>query len=191
MNVQVFDQSGTFIVPDGIEFITVELWGGGGGYGSAIIPGYNSITSSCGGGGGYGKQTFAVTSGTQFTVHVGAGGALNGGNGPFNKSVGGPGGTSSFGNLISATGGQGGASNILGNNPTGIAYGGSSTATINMQGGAGLNNGGNAGGGGGQGGIDYITEPTIPGGGSGEFTAIYSGFNSTGNGARGRVIVHY
>ena len=183
VNVQVFDASGTFTVPTGVEYITIEVWGGGGGYGTCAIPGYGgSTTSSAGGGGGYGKQTFAVNSGTQFQVSVGTGGNYSA------NLVGGAGGTSSFGNLISATGGQGGASSLLGpNNTWSAAYGGSSSATINLKGGTGFSNtGGNAGGAGGLGGANSVVECTIPGGGGGSI-----GYGPTGNGAHGRVIVYY
>ena len=71
--------------------------GGGGGGGT------DGCTGGTGGYGGYGLGIYTVTPGTTYTVTVGAGGA--GGNSvPSNGSAGG---TSSFGALLSATGGGG------------------------------------------------------------------------------------
>lgn len=63
-------QNDTFIVPDGVTTITVELWGGGGSAGT--ITGFN--TGSLGGGGGYVKATLSVTPGETLIVRVGGGG---------------------------------------------------------------------------------------------------------------------
>lgn len=58
----------SFIVPNGVTTITVELWGGGGS-GGAVIYG----TSGAGGGGGYVKATLSVTPGETLLVRVGGG----------------------------------------------------------------------------------------------------------------------
>lgn len=78
----------TFTVPTGITAIRVRLWGAGGG-GSGIS------TGAGGGGGGFAIGEFSVTPGTNHTVTVGAGGQTST-----------SGGASSFGTLISATGGE-------------------------------------------------------------------------------------
>jgi hypothetical protein len=97
-DMEVFDTNGTFIVPEGVAKITVEVWGGGGGGQSASNS--PNFVGSGGGGGGYGKEIFDVTPGDNYEVTVGLGGASDS-----------PGGPSSFGStngtqpLISATGG--------------------------------------------------------------------------------------
>lgn len=94
--MQVFTNSAAFVVPPGVTRIMVEVWGAGGGGGD------NSTWSNQGaggGGGGYGKQVLDVTPGTDYPVIVGLGGESET-----------DGGNSSFGNLISATGGHGGHS---------------------------------------------------------------------------------
>ena len=82
--------SHTFTVPSGISSVRVRCWGaGGGGCGS-------SSSYSGGGGGGFAMKTITgLTSGTDITVTVGAGGAV------FTS-----GGTTSFGTYVSATGGS-------------------------------------------------------------------------------------
>ena len=85
-NMQVFNASGTFIIPAGVNKIMVEVWGGGGGGGAG------SAASSGGGGGGYGKGTYTVTPSSNYTVTVGTGGT----GGPP-STAGSAGGTSSLG----------------------------------------------------------------------------------------------
>ena len=80
-------QTYTFTVPAAISTVRVRVWGAGGGGSSGNNAG--------GGGGGFAIGEFAVTGGTNFTVTVGQGGQANT-----------AGGTSSFGSLISATGGE-------------------------------------------------------------------------------------
>lgn len=63
-------QNDTFIVPDGVTSITVELWGGGGSAGA----GCNNSYPGDGGGGGYVKASLSVTPGETLTVRVGGGG---------------------------------------------------------------------------------------------------------------------
>ena len=106
-NIKVFMSSGTFVVPDGVTRIMVELWGGGGGGGSGCIGtnynGTNSYTlvgysGGGGGAGGYGWNVFNVIPGASYTVTI-----------PPDNDGDEPGGTTSFGDLLSATGGSPGA----------------------------------------------------------------------------------
>lgn len=103
-NMQVFVIAGstTFTVPDGITKVMLEVRGAGGGGGQ----GNNGGTVGQGGsGGGYGKGIFGVTPGSMHTVTVGLGGL---GSTSGTCTIGAPGGSSSFGALISASGGGGG-----------------------------------------------------------------------------------
>jgi hypothetical protein len=97
--VQVFNASGTFIVPNGVTTLQAHVIGGGGG------AGYHSTMP--GGGGGAGGSAVGIVTGLMpgqsIPVTVGAGGAglptpANGNNGQ----------TSSFGSYVAATGGGGG-----------------------------------------------------------------------------------
>ena len=117
-----FSSSGTFdwTVPTGVFNICVEIWGGGGDGGPLGTPSYQATPGMGGGGGGYGYQCFSVTPGTRYIV-----------------TIGGPGGNSSLGNLISASGGTAGTQNTVGT-------GGSSNATFKYTGYAGNGNNGGA-----------------------------------------------
>lgn len=114
--------SGTasWTVPAGVTSITVECWGGGGGGGAATSNasanvGNQFVAAGGGGKGGmYTNTTFNVTSGTVYSVTVGAGGTAG------NTSAGGAGGKSAV-TLASvdqawASGGNGGG---YGNNSAG------------------------------------------------------------------------
>jgi len=85
---QVFTSgSATWTVPGCVSSVTVQAWGGGGGGGAVWSRWLQSCTnSSCqgaelcnggggGGGGGFVSRTYAVSSGQNYTVSVGAGGA--------------------------------------------------------------------------------------------------------------------
>ncbi len=115
---QSFTVSGSFVIPSGANSITVEVVGAGG---SGGING-----SGGGGGGGYAMGVYTVTPGTSYAVTIGAGGA------------GSSGGTTSFGSLISASGGANGNSvsnpNIGGGGAGGV---GSNGTIANRTGGAG------------------------------------------------------
>jgi len=113
-NMQVFTTNGTFTVPGLVTRIKVELWGGGGGGGK----GSSSWTGGGGGAGGYAFNVFNVTPGTNYSVTVGVGGT-NGVAGTF----------SSFGNLISATGG-GAGTNATSSANGGGGIGGTTTNSI-------------------------------------------------------------
>jgi len=109
---QLFTESGTFTVPNGVDQVWVSLCGGGGAGGLGDTGGNDVYWY--GGGGGSGASILAreliVTSGEAITVTVGAGGKFTRG------SYGDNGGTTSFGTYLSCAGGgcgkfsEGGAS---------------------------------------------------------------------------------
>jgi len=103
-HMQVFDAPGvdSFVVPAQVTRVMVEVRGGGGGGGKGNE---GTAVGQGGSGGGYGLGIFAVAPGSEHTVTVGAGGLGSTGG---TCTVGGSGGASSFGSLISATGGGGG-----------------------------------------------------------------------------------
>ena len=210
-NMQVFDTAGTFIftVPAGVTRVMVEVWGGGGGGGTGYYNdcdenGCDAESSGGGGGGGYGKQVLTVTPDTSYPVVVGVGGG---------SSI--DGGDSSFGSLVTATGGLHGDWNCYWyegvcdwNGGVG-GLGGHSDAAVNIVGGDGdqgcssladrddclPGNGGSAGCGGAGGKTQYDNNNYIPisipggvpgGGGTGGY-----GTGQGANGGHGRVIVYY
>jgi hypothetical protein len=97
-NWQLFTADGTFTVPAGVTKIKVCVYGGGaGGSGGSV-----NYAGGGGGAGGYAEGTYTVSPLTNYSVTIGVGGI--GGNAGGNN--GNNGGISSFGILISATGGQ-------------------------------------------------------------------------------------
>ncbi len=113
----VFTTTSVFTVPSTITKIRVRVYGGGGGGGAKGLdaPG-NGQCCGCGWNGsgpgstgqdgvpgGYSESTLTVTPGALYNVTVGAAGTAG------SSSNGGAGGTSSFGVLLSATGGAGGS----------------------------------------------------------------------------------
>jgi hypothetical protein len=97
-NTRQFTASGSFTVPADVYRVKARVWGGGGGAGGST--GANAAGSG-GGGGGYAESIVAVTPGQVIPVTVGAAGA--GGSSAPTDGV--NGGNSSFGSLVSATGG--------------------------------------------------------------------------------------
>lgn len=91
----------TFTVPAGVYYIEVSLWGGGGGSGGCAAT--SNFRSAGGASGGFATGIFSVIPGQQYTVVVGQGGIA----GLSTPTAGGTGGTSSFGGLLTATGGVG------------------------------------------------------------------------------------
>jgi hypothetical protein len=180
-----FTASGNFVVPLSVTRAKITVVGGGGaGGGNPTLPG--------GGGGAGGQAVLAVdylVPGSVIPVTVGAGGIAAG------LAPGGNGGSSSFGTIVSATGGTGG-----GNAPGASAYtGGNGGAGVGGgidYGGAfgtdGIPAGSRGGDGGGPGcGRGATSAPGLPaagfGGGGGGGAAGYAG----ANGAAGLVIVEY
>jgi hypothetical protein len=96
--VQTFLGSSMFTVPAGVTQVEVEVWGSGAGTFASL-----STTPSGGGaGGGYARRRVTgLSPGQSIVVTVGAGGA----GGTTTGGVATPGGTSSFGPYVSATGG--------------------------------------------------------------------------------------
>ena len=84
--MQIFPNSGTFIVPPGVSRVRVRLWGAG-----------SSYSSGSPSGGGFAMRVIQLGTTTSVAVTVGASGAITGG-------------TSSFGSFVSATGGTNGTS---------------------------------------------------------------------------------
>ena len=120
--IQSFTASGNFIVPAGVTQVEVEVWGGGSGSFASVA----GLSSGGGSGGGYARKLKAgLTPGQVVPVTVGAGGS----GGTTGGVSAGPGGTSSFGQFVSATGG---ALNYLattaapqnGSTPPGVGVGG-------------------------------------------------------------------
>lgn len=209
-NMAVFDAPGSvsFTIPSGTIKIMIEAWGGGGGGGS----GRGSTSTNGGGGGGagaYGKQIFTVTAGETYTVVVGAGGS--GGAGSAAQGISGANGVASRVDdpfsiaIISAGGGSGGSGAIA--TAGGSGAGGTSAATFNLPGEAGMaggipttggGQGGSSpgpGGRGGEGGAGSAGAVGLPGnligGGGGGSAGNNAGGNSGagGNGANGRVVL--
>jgi hypothetical protein len=97
--VKSFISSDTFTVPAGVTQVEVEVWGAGSGS-FASLPG---LASGGGSGGGYARKLVTgLAPGQVVPVTVGAGGAA----GTASGTPAGSGGTSSFGQFVSATGGS-------------------------------------------------------------------------------------
>ncbi len=107
VNIQTFLSSGTtnYTPTSGMSFCIVEVVGGGGGGGGCAAGAANSLGGGGGGGGGgYSREFYdAAAIGASKSVTVGGGGSGGGAGGTGN-----PGGTTSFGALMTATGGAGG-----------------------------------------------------------------------------------
>lgn len=170
---QIFTASGTYTPSTGMLYAIVEVVGGGAGGGGSSSG--NSYGTG-GGAGGYGRSWLsAATIGASQIVTVGGGsaGANSGGNSPA-----GNGGTSSFGSLISVTGGTGGNTNTAASN----------TFTVGPSGGvsssADVNNGGEAG----DAGISF-TSVNAKGGKGGN--SLFGGGGKEGVGGPGSAAVAY
>ena len=115
VTVQIFTGSGTYTRPPGMRNAIIQLQAPGGGGGGAVASSSNLAVGSGGGGGGYAERLVtAAQIGASQTVTMGSVGAA----GDTAGSSGGAGGTTSFGSLLSATGGAGGASISGGTSPS-------------------------------------------------------------------------
>lgn len=109
-NVVILTASGTYTPSAGLQYAQVECIGGGGGGGGVILT-TGTVPSNFGaGGGGSGGYSRAVLSASQIgasqSITIGAAGAA--GTGTVNATAGG---STSFGTLVSANGGQPGQNN--------------------------------------------------------------------------------
>jgi hypothetical protein len=112
---KIFLSSGTFTSPLTGK-IRVQCLGGGGSGSIANIIGLPGDYSRGGGGGGFAVKELSVSRGDSFSITVGAGGVAAGNPGAGVRGNGANGGTTSFGSVVSATGGLGGiSSNAYGN----------------------------------------------------------------------------
>ena len=165
-----FETVGTYswTVPPSVTSICVEVWGAGGG---------GSCNGGGGNGGGYSYQCFTVVPGTNYSITVGAGGT----GAPGGGGVGSAGGTSSFGNILIATGGN--SSNV------GIGTYINGSYASGGVGGSGGNGGigGNQGYDGGSSNLLFGGWGQNPGGGGGGSIQGQIG----GNGARGQVYIYW
>lgn len=197
---QAFSYTGSnqsFVVPAGVNSLTVKLWGAGGG----------AALSNAGGGGGFATGTLSVTPGETLTIVVGQGGmygsnvdwasASYGGGGASGGvtgwSAGGGGGRSairrSTTELITAGGGGGGGAVTGTGGPAGGTSGGAGSDSVPNTGGGGGTQaaGGTAGSNGAQAGSSLTggqggTDGTWPGGGGG---GGYFGGGGGGSGSGG------
>lgn len=130
-NFQIFTAGGTWTCPDGIT--TVYLSGGGAGGGGAGGNGGagSTASSACGGGGGAGQSVIrypvTVVPGTAYTITIGTAGTHGSGGTNGNLgSNGSNGGDTSFGALLTLTGGERGSASgsLTGAGGNGGSYGG-------------------------------------------------------------------
>jgi hypothetical protein len=173
---QIFASSGTFVVPTNVTKIMVELWGGGGGGGSGYpfsdSNGTGDWTGGGGGAGGYGWNVFNVIPGNSYTVTT-----------PADADGGVHGGTTSFGSLMSATGGSPGANATRSSTGSGGTGGISTGGVINFTSGSGFDGWrGGQGGGAWRGGGGSVEGPGSGGNG---------GNGNPGEGAGGGIVIVY
>ena len=119
-SIQVLNTTGTYIRPDGVKAIIIELVGGGGGSGAiAAATGNNNGTVSGGGGSGAYTRALIINPASSYTFIIGAGGTAS-----AIGVAGGNGGETSFNaGAITAPGGLGGAAGSALANGT-VSYGG-------------------------------------------------------------------
>lgn len=130
--MQTFYTSGTFTVGANVRWLEVEVIGAGGGAGGSAR---DNCLAAGGGAGGYARGIYQVTPASTITVTIGAGGA-----GGVAAADGNDGGASSFGALLSATGGKLGSGSNRAAANQGMASGGGGQGVggaLNLLGGAG------------------------------------------------------
>jgi len=105
----IFKANGTFIVPNGVNYITVRMWsaGGGGARRDIQLPWDGNLsspkTAGGGGSGSYFEGIIGVTPGESLSINVGTGGTAA----TVNNGSGGNGGSSSVSFYATAFGGSG------------------------------------------------------------------------------------
>lgn len=105
INVKTFTTSGTYTPTLGMNYCTIECWGGGGGGGGCKDTVGAAGSSGGGGAGGYSRKTAsALTIGASQTITIGTYGTP----GVAGNNTGGDGGDTSVGTLCIAKGGKGG-----------------------------------------------------------------------------------
>lgn len=131
---QVFSASGTYTPTPGATMALIRMIGAGGAGGGSPAAGAGAVGLGLGGAGGAYAELLITTGLASQTVTIGAAGVgVSGG-------TGGTGGTTSFGTLITCTGGSGGfaqgpsASFVLGSQTNTAAVGGSATPSIAVPG---------------------------------------------------------
>jgi hypothetical protein len=170
----------TYTAPPNLLYDDIEIVGAGGGGGAVTV---GAGGSAGGGGGGYAKvQLTSAQIGPTQSISIGVGGGLGIGGG------GGNGGTTSFGTLISCTGGAGGSIQGTGGGSGNVAGGASGSCSTTagivektipgQQGGYGANNAFIVGGAGGSTPLGF-GGPTIAGGPNA------NGLSGSGNGSGG------
>lgn len=103
--MQVFSANGTYTPTAGMQFCVVEIVSGGGGGGGSVGSVADFAAGAGGCGGGYSRKVFdAATIGASQAVTIGAGGA----GGAAGNNIGVDGGATTFGALMTASGGPGG-----------------------------------------------------------------------------------
>jgi len=142
INMARFTTSGSWTCPAGVTTVYVSGGGGGGGGGGGAGSVGSGQSSSCGGGGGAGqnviKTPVTVVPGTVYAITIGAAGTAGvAGIAGTAGSAGGDGGATTFGSLLTLSGGGGGGGGAVGPGAGG-----------GIGGGIGGTNGGSAGGGG-------------------------------------------
>lgn len=192
--VQTFTSSGTFVVPASVTQVEVEVWGGGSGSFASVA----GLASGGGSGGGYARKLVTgLTPGQAIAVVVGAGGS----GGTTAGVAATPGGSSSFGPYVGATGGSLNylstpSAPLYGATPPGVGVGGD----VNIAGSAGqagISNQGGLGGGAPMGGMQNSggagNTGCFPGGGAGGAGTGSNGNTafSGGAGAGGLVVVRW
>lgn len=115
-SVQVFTSSGVWNKPIGINKILVEIIGSGGSGGGADSPTSPEGTAAGGGGGGGGYARKWITAPAASEIVT----INDGGLGVSDNNPGNPGGTNTFGAIVSATGGGGGQTNQNGSAAGGV-----------------------------------------------------------------------
>lgn len=200
-NCVVFDKAGvsTWTVPDIVKKgrrVRVRVVGGGGSGGYPEINTTNPAGGGGGGGGGVSESVIDLTGISTVTITVGSGGTGQN----TSASNGRPGGTSSFGSYLSATGGDGGGQVSGGGGGTGVggkintslgpgSPGASLITTVNSS------VGGTGGGPGGNGQVLDSAENVAKGakgpGGGGSGLATKTAGGVTGAGYSGIVIIYW